>query len=97
MIFVESEENLFAGDECLNAFFKQDAWRGVLLGESTKTTLGRPCLLELLARTFTQHTAAVFEETFQLLVRFRPQQKWPWHLQQKQSSPWHQQQLSHVW
>jgi hypothetical protein len=59
MIFVESEENIFAGDECLNAF-KQDARRGVLLGESTKTTLGRPCLLEVLARTFTQHTAAVF-------------------------------------
>ena len=60
MILVESEENQsFAGDECLNAF-KQDARRSVLLDEATTTILGRPCLLELLARTFTQHSAAVF-------------------------------------
>ncbi len=49
MIFVESEENqIFAGDEFLNAF-KQDARRSVLLGESTTTIVGRSCLLELLA------------------------------------------------
>jgi hypothetical protein len=60
MIFVESEENqIFTGDECLNAY-KQDARRSVLLGESTTTILGRSCLLEFLARTSTQHTAAEY-------------------------------------